>query len=465
MTDAPRYRFGSFVVSTRRRTLQRDGQEVALIPRYFDLLVLLLERRHDAVHRDEIFARVWSDVVVSDGALSQAIRTLRRTLGDDSREPLFIRTVARHGYRFVHPAVIEELDEPAVVEGAGPGPPVDTVPGVPAPSPAERAADVDRLVDHLVAPRNAASEEDRRDVAERLHALGTAEALARLEARGADPLARALLRDSRWDVPGAGEVPLVGRPGGLRAGLQLARLRWHHASRQVRARWTAAASGGLGAGACAGAVGGLLLAVLSPAVPASAVVVLAAIGAAAGALGGAGIGAGLEAAEALARSRRGLALVVCGGLGGSLVALLARWVVSWTLEALFGLSPNISAGPLEGAAIGAAAGLGYAWATPQPAGGGIAAPRRRARLRVALQVALCCGLAAIALGALGRQMVGGVVNETARAAHGSRLSLSPLGVITGEAAFGPLTGMLIGAAEGAVFGFGLALGLTRRPRP
>jgi hypothetical protein len=173
----------------------------------------------------------------------------------------------------------------------------------------------------------------------------------------------------------------------------------------------------------------------------------------------------LEAAEALARSRRGLALVACGGLGGGVVAVLARWVTAWTLDALFGLRPPVSAGLLEGAAIGAAAGLGYAWATPHPAGGGLAAPRRAARLRVALQVALCCGAAALALGALGRPMVGGLVNEIARAAQGSRLSLSPLGAITGETDFGRLTGMLVGAAEGAMFGLGLALGLTRRPRP
>ncbi|PYQ17719.1 MAG: CadC family transcriptional regulator, partial [Acidobacteria bacterium] len=95
-----RYRFGDFCVSPARRVLLRSGRELALIPRYLDLLILLLERRHEAVHRREIFETVWSDVVVSDGALSQAVRTLRRTLGDDSREPVYIRTVSRHGYRF-----------------------------------------------------------------------------------------------------------------------------------------------------------------------------------------------------------------------------------------------------------------------------------------------------------------------------------------------------------------------------
>jgi len=81
---------------------------VPLIPRYFDLLLLLIERRHQAVHRREIFERVWADAVVSESALSQAVRTIRSTLGDDSKDPRFIRTVSRHGYQFVFPEVIEE---------------------------------------------------------------------------------------------------------------------------------------------------------------------------------------------------------------------------------------------------------------------------------------------------------------------------------------------------------------------
>ena len=103
-----RYRFAEFIVSPRRRLLVRQGRELPLIPRYFDLLVFLIERRHEAVHRRDIYDRVWNDVIVSDSALSQAIRTLRRTLGDDSREPRFIRTVSRHGYRFVFDGVVEE---------------------------------------------------------------------------------------------------------------------------------------------------------------------------------------------------------------------------------------------------------------------------------------------------------------------------------------------------------------------
>ena len=78
----PRYRFSEFILSPRRRALLRNGREQPLIPRYYDLLVFLIEHRSEAVHRRDIFEQVWSDVVVSDSALSQAIRTIRRTLGD-----------------------------------------------------------------------------------------------------------------------------------------------------------------------------------------------------------------------------------------------------------------------------------------------------------------------------------------------------------------------------------------------
>ncbi len=125
----PRYRFSEFILSPRRRLLTRNGREQPLIPRYFDLLVFLIERRAEAVHRRDIFDRIWTDVIVSDSALSQAIRTIRRVLGDDSREPRFVRTVSRHGYRFVFADVVEEDDE-AECAANSVNPPVSATPPV-----------------------------------------------------------------------------------------------------------------------------------------------------------------------------------------------------------------------------------------------------------------------------------------------------------------------------------------------
>lgn len=136
----PRYRFSEFVLSTRQRVLLRNGEEQPLIPRYFDILVFLIERRHEAVHRRDIFDRVWTDVSVSESALSQAIRTIRRVLGDDSREPRFIATVSRHGYRFIFADVREEEEEGsarAAAPAASPaavGPLADSVPAVAVPA-------------------------------------------------------------------------------------------------------------------------------------------------------------------------------------------------------------------------------------------------------------------------------------------------------------------------------------------
>jgi DNA-binding winged helix-turn-helix (wHTH) protein len=125
----PCYRFGEFILSPRRRLLLRNGQEQPLIPRYFDLLLFLIERRAEAVHRRDIFDRIWTDVIVSDSALSQAIRTIRRVLGDDSREPRFVRTVSRHGYRFVFADVVEE-DDAAECQPTVSIPPVSAPPPV-----------------------------------------------------------------------------------------------------------------------------------------------------------------------------------------------------------------------------------------------------------------------------------------------------------------------------------------------
>src|SRR5262249_21642940 len=147
----------------------------------------------EAVSKDTIFTEVWSDVVVSDGALSQAIRTLRRTLGDDAREPRFIRTVSRHGYQFVHPEVVEQADEGATSAGGAAAPPVS----------AERVAP---LVEQLL---TATDPEEARDLAEQLHTAGTRDAMAELTSRPHHAAAVAIMRDARWNVPNAGDVPIL----------------------------------------------------------------------------------------------------------------------------------------------------------------------------------------------------------------------------------------------------------------
>jgi DNA-binding winged helix-turn-helix (wHTH) protein len=454
----PCYLFSDFVLSPSRRLLLRGGREVPLIPRYFDLLVLLVERRTEAVHRREIFDAVWSDVVVSDGALSQAVRTLRRALGDDPREPLFIRTVSRHGYRFVFPDVSAQ---PEVEALAAPARSLDTAGPVAPSMPDGDSFDV--LVERLLA-KGPLDGEERREAAETLHVLSTGEALVRIGRRPGHARARALLRDTRWEVTGAGPVPLLGLPDLPKAVAFLLWLRLRRTVRVAGRRWLGATAGGALTGLLAATLGGLLL-YFGPGsqAAASVPVVLGMIGLAVGGLGAAGVGAGLAAAEVLVRSFRGSALVLFGAAGGGAVGAGAHLLALWTIQGLFGRDLSPVVGGFEGLVLGGGVGLGYALTTPR-AGGGMAAPRGPERTLAVLVTGLCCAAAAVALATTGSYLGAMSLDFMAHAFPGSQVGLAPLSRLLGEEGPGLVTRVVISGGEGFFFGAGLVLGLTHRPR-
>ena len=115
------YRFGPFVLDLADRRLRRDGAPVELNARYLDALALLVREQGTLVSKDRFLDEVWSGVPVTDEALTQCIKTLRRQLGDDATRPRFIETVPKHGYRFI--AAVEPGGGPP---GAASSRPVDT---------------------------------------------------------------------------------------------------------------------------------------------------------------------------------------------------------------------------------------------------------------------------------------------------------------------------------------------------
>lgn len=88
------------------RRLSRDGAQVQLNARYLDALTLLVREEGRLVTKDRFLDEVWRGVPVTDEALTQCIRTLRRQLGDDASRPRFIETVPKHGYRFIAPVEV-----------------------------------------------------------------------------------------------------------------------------------------------------------------------------------------------------------------------------------------------------------------------------------------------------------------------------------------------------------------------
>lgn len=96
------YEFGEFRLIPGENLLLRNGEPVALNPKAFSVLTLLVERNGHLIDKSEILDLIWEDSFVEEGSLSKAVWFVRHALGDTSKER-FIQTVPRKGYRFVFP--------------------------------------------------------------------------------------------------------------------------------------------------------------------------------------------------------------------------------------------------------------------------------------------------------------------------------------------------------------------------
>ena len=100
-TSTSCYRFDDFFLDAGNRQLSRNGEPVALNSKYFDVLLLLVSHGGKLVGKQRIFDEVWDGVFVTDTALTQCIKDIRRQLGDDASSPQYIKTVPKHGYIFI----------------------------------------------------------------------------------------------------------------------------------------------------------------------------------------------------------------------------------------------------------------------------------------------------------------------------------------------------------------------------
>ena len=92
------YVFGPYRLNVDARLLTREHQPVALAPKTFDLLLLLVRRAGQALSKQELLTELWPDTFVEEGNLSFQISTLRKALGQTAHP--WIETVPKHGYRF-----------------------------------------------------------------------------------------------------------------------------------------------------------------------------------------------------------------------------------------------------------------------------------------------------------------------------------------------------------------------------
>ena len=336
-----RFRFGPFTLDPVDRRLSRDGAAVELNARYLDALALLVSEGGRLVSKDRFMDEVWRGVPVTDEALTQCVRTLRRLLGDDAASPRFIETVSKHGYRFV-----------AAVEPVG-----DEPPG-PAPAPAEPP-----------------------------------------ETRTWRPL---LLQGAA----------------------------------------------GTAGGGTAGVVGGLVYGFLSTGRPggASALIVILCLTTATALIGAGGVAFGIAAAESVP-GRPGRWSAVGGALGGMIIGAVVKLIGLDAFDLLFGRAPTEMTGAAEGALLGGAVGLG-AWLGGR---GRAETPLRRSMAAAAL----AGGVAGVVIPMLGGRLMGGSLALIASSFPASRLRLDAVGAMLGAAGFGPISRVVTGGVEGALFAAGI----------
>jgi len=106
------YRFDEIFIDARNRQLWRRGQLVPLNSKYFEVLLLLVRQSGQLVEKQRLFDEVWEGVIVTDAALTQCIKDIRKQLGDDAANPRYIKTVPKHGYIFIGHAAAANGETP-----------------------------------------------------------------------------------------------------------------------------------------------------------------------------------------------------------------------------------------------------------------------------------------------------------------------------------------------------------------
>jgi Tol biopolymer transport system component/DNA-binding winged helix-turn-helix (wHTH) protein len=102
------FKFADVEVREREFCLVKAGEVLPVEPKTFRVLLFLLRNPQKLISKEELLNAVWGDIVVTDSSLTRTIAQLRRLLGDETRNPRYIETVATVGYRFLSKVEISE---------------------------------------------------------------------------------------------------------------------------------------------------------------------------------------------------------------------------------------------------------------------------------------------------------------------------------------------------------------------
>ena len=95
-----RVRFGEFALDLASRQVRRGAEPVHLSPKAFQLLAELVAVRPRALSKADLQERLWPGIFVAEANVANLVGEVREALGDDPRQPRFVRTLHRYGYAF-----------------------------------------------------------------------------------------------------------------------------------------------------------------------------------------------------------------------------------------------------------------------------------------------------------------------------------------------------------------------------
>jgi Tol biopolymer transport system component/DNA-binding winged helix-turn-helix (wHTH) protein len=102
------FSFDNYTLNSQERTLKRQDDTIALTPKVFETLLVLVENRDHIVSKEELLTSIWPEHFVEESNLTQNVSVLRKALGESANGKKYIATFSGRGYRFVEPVLVAE---------------------------------------------------------------------------------------------------------------------------------------------------------------------------------------------------------------------------------------------------------------------------------------------------------------------------------------------------------------------
>jgi DNA-binding winged helix-turn-helix (wHTH) protein len=109
-------KFGEFILDSKQARLSSEDKELAIEPKLFELLLLFVNQPNTIITRQDILDNLWPGSLVTDNAINKMVANLRKVLADCAKNPRYIQTIPKRGYRLICNVTLLEGDDSAEIK-------------------------------------------------------------------------------------------------------------------------------------------------------------------------------------------------------------------------------------------------------------------------------------------------------------------------------------------------------------